>query len=119
MNSIERALVRKRDVLLQQLSVLSGMLQGSYLERFSVCSRRNCACHRGRKHGPRAYIVIYEEKKQRQVYVPQPQKKAVKDGIRQHKRLERLVKQITRINLRLMRAGALAPPTTLPHKGGP
>jgi hypothetical protein len=118
MNQTNRKLIQKRQVLLERLAALQLLVQGSYLERFSSCSRPNCSCHNGRKHGPRSYLVVYEGKKQRQIYVPQAQRKPIQEGIRQHEELRALVKEITRINVRLMRERALAASELTPRKGG-
>lgn len=100
-------LVAKRRRLLKKLAGLSLLTHGSYLERFSTCTRKNCACHQGDKHGPRAYVVVYRGGKQRQVYVPQDQVAAVRKGICQHDQALDLLQQVTEINLTLMRQGLL------------
>ena len=118
MNQTNRKLFQKRQALLERLAALQLLVQGSYLERFSSCSRPNCSCHKGKKHGPRSYLVVYEGKKQRQLYVPQAQRKPIQEGIRQHEELRAIVKEITRINVRLMRERALAELTPRKGKGG-
>lgn len=118
MNQTTRKLIQKRHVLLKRLAALQLLVQGSYLERFSSCSRPNCSCHNGKKHGPRSYLVVYEGKKQRQIYIPQEQCKPIQEGIRQHEELRAIVKEITRINVRLMRDRALATSEPTPRKGG-
>jgi hypothetical protein len=118
MNQTTRKLIQKRQVLLERLAALRLLVQGSYLERFSSCSRPNCSCHNGKKHGPRSYLVVYEGKKQRQIYIPQEQRKPIQEGIRQHEDLRAIVKEITRINVRLMRDRALATSGPTPRKGG-
>lgn len=107
MNMKTRRLVERRQRLLQELASLSLLTHGSYLERFSTCVRKNCSCHQGQKHGPRAYVVVYRDGKQRQVYVPKDQLKLVRKGLRQHERAIKLMRQVTDINLRLMREGVL------------
>lgn len=99
------ALRRERQRLLEELSTLPYLLKGSYLERFSTCSRPHCSCHQGERHGPRAYVVINHDKAQRQVYVPQSQVDTVRTGIQQYHRLLAIVERITSINLELMQGG--------------
>ena len=111
-------LLQERAILLERLAGLSLVIRGSYLERYTTCTRRNCACHKGRKHGPRSYVVVYHNKKQRQVYVPQAKRRLIREGIRQHGQLIALVKEITGINLRLMRTGTLLKSVTPHGKGG-
>ena len=107
----------KRQRLLRQLAGLSLLLEGSYIERFSTCVRKQCACHKGQKHGPRSYVVIYRDQKQRQVYVPQAQRRAVRQGLRQQQQLQALVQAITDLNLQLMREGRLTAKPHSPRKG--
>ena len=101
------ALMEKRERLLRKLAALKLLLHGSYLERFSTCTRKHCACHQGDTHGPRSYVVIYRSAQQRQVYVPQEQVRAVRQGLRQDEQATDLLRKITDLNLALMRAGTL------------
>ncbi len=100
-------LLEKRNRLLQKLASLTLMVHGSYIERFSMCARKNCACHSGCKHGPRSYVIIYRDARQRQVYVPQEQVRAVRRGLQQDEQAAKILRQITDVNLALMRAGVL------------
>jgi hypothetical protein len=102
-----KRLLERRDRLLQKLAALTLLVHGSYIERFSTCSRKHCPCHQGVKHGPRSYVVIYRDARQRQVYVPQEQVRAIRQGLRQDEKAVELLRKITDINLALMRAGAL------------
>ncbi len=95
----------KRDELLNELSTLTQILHGSWVERYSVCSRENCKCKRGQKHGPRRYLVINEKGKQKQKYIPNLQVDAVKEGIQEYKRMQKIIMEITKINLKLIREG--------------
>lgn len=115
MKPTQQKLLSRRDRLLEKLAGLSLLVQGTYLERFTTCTRKQCACHRDKKHGPRTYVVVYEDKKQRQIYVPQAQISSIRLGLRQYEQLLAAVKEITRINLALMRMGVLAE-QTLPQK---
>jgi len=100
---------QRREKLLHELSSLHGVIRGTYLERFSTCARRNCACHNSseRRHGPRNYVVVSDSKRQKQHYVPQSQVPAVLKGIAQYRRLLEILAAITRINMELMRSGVL------------
>jgi len=100
-------LVEKRRRLLAKLAKLEHLLHGSFVERFSTCSRENCRCHLGEKHGPRAYVVVYRDGRQRQVYVPQAQLGAVTKALKQDAQAQDLLRQISDCNLALMQAGVL------------
>lgn len=88
--------------MLNELGSLSGLLHGSWVERFSTCSRPGCACHRGKRHGPRFYLVVNVNGKQRQRYIPAHLASAVNEGLAQHRRLREIVQRLTEINLLLL-----------------
>ena len=90
-----------------EASSLIFLIRGSYFERFSTCSRPNCACHEGQRHGPRSYVAVTQGKRQRQHYVPKGQQDAVKLGVDQYHDLLEIMCQVTLINLELMRLNAL------------
>jgi len=100
-----KALRRERRKLLDELASLSRLIRGSFVERFSTCSRPRCACHAGRRHGPRFYVAVTQRRAQRQHYVPQQQVDAVREGIAQYHRLLDILDRLTAINLQLMRGG--------------
>ena len=98
-----KKLKKERAKLLLELGKLPRLLHGSWFERYSICSRPNCKCHDGQKHGPRHYIIINDHGKQRQKYVPNDQVDAARKGLQQYKRLQAIVDRITEINISLMR----------------
>lgn len=102
-----RALRRERARLLRELSTQSLLLRGSLFERFSTCTRPTCRCHEGQPHGPRTCLAVTSGKRQRQHYVPQSQRAAVREGVRQFHRLLATLDRVTAINLELMRGGLL------------
>ena len=95
----------ERRTLLEELATLSLLLQGSWVERYSVCSRAGCKCHTGERHGPRHYLVVNEDGRQRQKYVPNSQVQAALEGLEQYRRLREIVERITQLNLALMKEG--------------
>lgn len=106
-NNISK-LIESRTVLLTELATLTQMLHGSFLERYSVCSRKNCRCHTGKRHGPRCYVVVNINGKQKQKYIPITQVSAAKNGVYQYQRLQEIVEEITHINLKLIRESVYA-----------
>lgn len=107
MNAKAQKLISRRRRLLNRLAGLNLLTHGSYLERYSTCVRESCACHQGKKHGPRSYVVVYRDGRQRQVYVPKDQVAVIRKGLQQHERALDLLRQVTDINLKLMREGVL------------
>jgi hypothetical protein len=102
----EDKLLEERARLLAELGTLSRVLHGSWVERYSVCSRADCKCRRGERHGPRHYLVINEDGRQRQKYVQNAQVPAALEGLAEYRRLQQLVDRITHINLALMKQDA-------------
>jgi len=100
---MKKSLQEERRTLLEELATLSLLLQGSWVERYSVCSRAGCKCHTGERHGPRHYLVINEDGQQRQKYVPNSQVQAALEGLEQYRRLREIVERITQLNLALMK----------------
>ena len=102
-NNTEKELQKERAGLFAELATLSRLLHGSWVERYSMCSRPNCKCRRGERHGPRHYLVVNEAGRQRQKYVANSQVKAAMEGLAQHRRLRQIVDRITQLNLNLMK----------------
>jgi hypothetical protein len=101
-----KKLLEERVRLLAELGTLSRLLHGSWVERYSVCSRADCKCHRGERHGPRRYLVVNEAGRQRQKYVQNSQVEAALKGLAQYRRLQTIVERITQLNLALMKENA-------------
>jgi len=104
MTSEHEQLIEERSALLNELRLLSHMVHGSILERLTVCSRPNCQCKQGKKHGPITCIVINEDKKQRQKYVPKKMVKHAADAINEYHRAIEIIDRISQINLMLISA---------------
>jgi hypothetical protein len=102
-NNTSEKLIQERAKLLAELASFASLLRGSWVERFSTCSRPNCECHKGKRHGPRHYLVINEKGRQRQRYIPNACVEDAQAGLRQYKRLQEIVQRITSINLSLMK----------------
>lgn len=96
----------ERASLLAELATLPHMLHGSWVERFSVCSRKGCRCRQGERHGPRHYLVVRENGAQRQKYIPNAQVDAAKAGLAEYQRVREIVDRITQINLALIKERA-------------
>jgi len=103
MNKKATALRAQRDALLAEMASLRGLLNGSLVQRFSTCSRKNCACHSGKRHGPRLYLAVTGEGGQRQSYIPAACIARAAEGTAQGRRLRAIVRELTALNLRLLR----------------
>jgi hypothetical protein len=103
MNKNTKSLIKRRDALLGEISSLSCILNGSLVERYSTCSRKNCACHTGKRHGPRLYLATTGDKGQRQFYIRAEHAERAAQGVAQGRRLRAIVRELTAINLQLLR----------------
>lgn len=101
----KKRLLKKKRKLLDEISKLPLVIRGSYFERFSTCSRPDCSCHKGFKHGPRGYVITRGNRGQIQHYVRKGQIESVKRGIEQYHRMLSIADQLTEINMKLMRGG--------------
>lgn len=104
-NKIKKLLQRRRQ-LAKELSSHAGVLQGSWVERYTVCSRKDCKCHRGEKHGPRYHLAVMEKGKQKQHYIRKGNKELVMKGLEHNRLIEQILQELTQINLELMKEGA-------------
>jgi len=104
------ALLQERRGLFAEISTLERAIHGSIFERFSTCSRPQCSCHQGNRHGPRVYLSVNGHGRQRQHYVPKSQVQAAEEGVLQYRRLREIIDRITHINLELIRGRAFAEP---------
>lgn len=102
-NSKTKKLLNERSQLLDELGSLTQMLHGSWVERYSTCSRKDCKCHKGERHGPRRYLVVNENGRQRPKYIPNSLVEDAREGVRQHQRMLEIVDRITNVNLELIR----------------
>lgn len=105
-NNSLNMLINKRSELLSEMSQLTQILHGSWLERYFTCARKDCKCHSGYRHGPNYCLVVNENGKQRQKYIPQSKVDIAQKGIAQYKRLQEIIHQITLINLAIMKEEA-------------
>ncbi len=90
-----------RDRLMREVATLARLMHGSWVERYSVCSRPGCKCRQGERHGPRRYLVVNEDGRQRQKYVPNECVGAVLEGLAQDRRLREIVAELTLLNLEI------------------
>ncbi len=105
-NNYAKKLLQERTSLLAEIGELSHLLHGSWVERYSVCSRPTCKCHSGYRHGPRHYLIVREGGRQRQKYIPNSQVDAAQAGMAEYHRAREVIDRITQINLALIKEGA-------------
>ena len=98
-------LIASREKLVQQLPDPSAILPGSLLSRMVRCNKPGCrACEKGKGHGPMWILSASLGNRQvRQVPIPGEMKKEVEESLRAFAQMQKLLKEIARINLDLLK----------------
>jgi hypothetical protein len=98
---------RQIDSRLKKLTPSQPVLAASLVRITKYCGRRSCRCYRGEKHV--AYHLSYKvRQKTHVVYVPVDLLEEVRLWIDEHRRLKRLLQEISQLSLALVRGHAQA-----------
>ena len=98
---------RQIDSRLKKLASSRPILAASLVRITKYCGRRSCRCYRGDKHV--AYHLSYKvRQKTHSVYVPVDLLEEVRSWIDEHRRLKRLLQEISQLTLALVRGHAQA-----------
>jgi hypothetical protein len=90
---------------LKRVAATKPLLAASLVSVRRVCGEPSCHCHRGEKH--RAHQLTYKVRgKTHTVYVPVDFTEEVRSWIEEHRRLKRLLREITQLSLALVRTHA-------------
>ena len=100
-------LTAARQQLLQQMPDLATVLPGSLLSRMVRCNKpgcRFCEKGKGKGHGPIWILsVSLGDRQVRQVPIPGEMKKEVEESLRAFAQMQKVLKQIARVNLDLLK----------------
>ena len=94
---------RMRDGRLKELAQPKPLLGASLVRIKRRCGRPGCHCQRGQKHEG-FYVTLKREGKTKTVYVPKDLVAEVRSWIEQNRRMKRLMREITDLNLALIRS---------------
>ena len=103
-----RQLRARRRPALGRLPDLEGYLAGSLVEQRRRCGKAGCRCSRGELHGPYVYLSVGKATGRALVYVPEPLAAAVRARVALSADTQRLLAEISAINLELLRRRELA-----------
>lgn len=92
--SVEERRVRSR---LTQIVSTEGLIRGTLLERERACGNPRCRCATGQKHRA-VYLMLREDGKLRQLYVPAAYEARVRQWVDNHKQLKQLLRQLSDIH---------------------
>lgn len=100
------SLRQRKDFLLSQLKIHPDLLRASFVERFSVCGKKNCHCHHGgQKHGPFYYLTqcLAVGKVAKFLLRSSAQQSEAKAGVAHYRQLQEQLEELSQINAELLR----------------
>ncbi len=97
--NIRRMLVSR----LKAVTAAKPLLAATLVEIHRVCGKPGCRCTRGDKH-PAHHLTYTIGGKTQTVYVPVDLTEEVRSWIEEHRRLKRLVREISQLTLALVRS---------------
>jgi hypothetical protein len=91
-------LTRKRDALIKKLADIGPFVDGSFAKVKRRCGNKNCKCYlKDEKH--ESYYLMYKAKGvTKAVYIPVDLEEEVRAWNKEHKRLKRLIAEISKTN---------------------
>jgi hypothetical protein len=92
----------RRQAKLEELVGMGPVLQGSYAHIRVTCGNANCRCAHGEKHV--SHIVTRKVRgKSKSLYVPVDMVEEVQAWIEQHRRVKRLLREISELSEKIIR----------------
>jgi hypothetical protein len=82
---------------LSQLLSRRGVVHGTLIVRRRVCGKPTCRCAKGQLHEG-LYLVVTEQGKPRQMYVPRPWEAALRQWIDNYGRARGLLDELSRLH---------------------
>ncbi len=96
-------LEKRRAAKLKELAAVGPVLQGSLVEIGVTCGNANCRCARGFKH--RSHILKRQVRgKTQSLYIPVDMVEEARKWAKEHRRVKRLLKEISDLNRSILRA---------------
>lgn len=91
--------VKERDLRsrLTKLIQAKGVIRGTLSTRANTCGKSSCKCARGEKHVA-LYLVVSQEGKLRQLFIPQSYETKVRQWIDEYRRAEQLLEEMADIH---------------------
>jgi hypothetical protein len=98
-----KALIQKKELLLQEINEYSEFLRGSITSVCSTCNRANCICT-GRPTG-RAYRLTYKDKQQktRTVYISRDQLPEARRMVFNYSKIRELMDKLFETNIAILK----------------
>jgi hypothetical protein len=97
---------QRREFLSKQIKIFPDLLRASYVERFSICGKKQCKCrHGGAKHGPFYYLTqsLAVGKINKFLLKSEGQRERARRGIERYRQMQELLEELSQINTELLR----------------
>jgi hypothetical protein len=88
---------------MRQLTGTVEMLQGSLVERYVRCGRKNCRCAKGEGHGPVFYLSFKEKGHTQLIYVPREEVGKVRQQLLSFKRYKGIGSEVAKLNREILK----------------
>ena len=97
-------LIQTRQRLVRRMPDPAIALVGSLMRRMVRCNKAGCrSCREGKGHGPIWILSVSEgSRRVRQITIPRELKKGVEEGLRRFAEMQKLLKEIGRVNQALL-----------------
>ncbi len=95
-------LEKRRDDLLGELHSLANLMRRSPVQTRVKCGRKGCVCESGEKH-VKLHLPVNLHGRTHGRYVGQARKAAVAGPLREYERAWRIIGDLTKVNLELLR----------------
>ncbi len=92
----------KRRRLRAKLARYGHFIRGTIMEYPKTCGNPNCRCASGQKHTG-TYLVITQEGKTKNIYLPQRCLKQARQWSANYKKLKELIEQLAQVNTEILR----------------
>ena len=108
------ALRQRKTALLRHGGLPPDLLRASFVERFTTCGKPNCACARGRKHGPFYYLTanLGVGRIVKSLLKTPAQQQTARQAVAGYQAHWERLEELSQINLELLRRGE---PLAAPH----
>jgi len=89
---------KEQDGFLWELAKPSQMIIGSFYEVYKTCTKKNCCCQRGKRHGPFPALFISIQGKRKLKMIRKQDRQGVEEKAKAYRKFQFGLKVIRRIN---------------------
>ena len=95
-------LEKKREQTGRRMPRSFKIIKGSLVELSRECGKVNCRCQRGEKHIS-LYLSKSQKGKTKMIYIPKKKEKEVREYVKRHKRLIRVVEELSSLTIEIIK----------------